>query len=301
MRIGIDLGGTKIEVIALEADGTILLRHRLPTPSGEYSEILNTIASLVAYAEKETGRKGTVGIASPGAESRSTGLIKNSNSTALNGMPLRQDIANRLGREIRIENDANCFALSEAIDGAAANFKTVFGVIIGTGVGGGLVIDKKVIIGRNRIAGEWGHNPLPWATNGETVDALCHCGKMGCIEHFLSGSGLVLSYQASAGDRVSAQDIASMAIAGESRAMECIDIYASRLARSLAALINVIDPDVIVLGGGLSNIPQLYAVLPQLISKYTFSDWVDTPIVRATHGDSSGVRGAAWLWPSVTQ
>jgi fructokinase len=301
MRIGIDLGGTKIEVIALEADGTILLRHRLPTPGGEYSEILNTIASLVAYAEKETGRKGTVGIASPGAESRSTGLIKNSNSTALNGMPLRQDIANRLGREIRIENDANCFALSEAIDGAAANFETVFGVIIGTGVGGGLVIDKKVIIGRNRIAGEWGHNPLPWATNKETAEALCHCGKTGCIEHFLSGAGLVRAYQASAGGRVSAQEIASMAIAGESRAMECIDVYVSRLARSLAAVINIIDPDVIVLGGGLSNIPQLYAGLPLLISKYTFSDWVDTPIVRATHGDSSGVRGAAWLWPSVTQ
>jgi fructokinase len=298
MRIGIDLGGTKIEVIALGDDGATLLRHRLPTPSGDYSTVLNTIVELVGYAEKEIGRKGTVGIASPGAESKVTGLIKNSNSAALNGMPLRRDIARKLGREVRMENDANCFALSEAIDGAATHAHIVFGAILGTGVGGGLVIGKQVVIGHNRIAGEWGHNPLPWADACERVSTRCYCGRAGCIEYFLSGSGLARSYPSGAMTGITAREIAAMADAGETEARECIQTYKSRLARSLAAIINVLDPDAIVLGGGLSNITELYSELTPIIAQYTFSDWIDTPIVRAVHGDSSGVRGAAWLWPT---
>jgi fructokinase len=299
MRIGIDLGGTKIEVIAVDDDGKTLLRHRLPTPSGNYGDILETIAALVDLAEQKTGQTGSVGIASPGAESLATGLIKNSNSTALNGKPLSRDIAQKLGRDVRIENDANCFTLSEAVDGAAAGFKTVFGVIIGTGVGGGFVIDRKILIGRNRIAGEWGHNPLPWANSDEVSGVTCHCGKASCIEYFLSGSGLALTYNSMTNRRITAEEVAAGAIAGDSQAMKSIDIYINRLARSLAAVINVLDPDIIVLGGGLSNITRLYSELPQSVAKYTFSDRIDTPIVRAIHGDSSGVRGAAWLWPTT--
>jgi fructokinase len=290
MRIGIDLGGTKIEVIALDDSGATLVRRRLPTPVGEYSAALNAIAELVEFAEKETGKSGTVGIASPGAESKRTGLIKNSNSGALNGMPLKRDIAQRLRREVRIENDANCFALSEAVDGAARDANVVFGAILGTGVGGGIVINRQVLVGWNRIAGEWGHNPLPWADAGERAeDARCACGKIGCIEYFVSGPGLARSYRSATNDAVSAQDVVARAAAGEKAAVECMRRYQDRLARSLAT--------VIVLGGGLSNVTELYAALPPLISQYTFSDYIDTPIVRAVHGDSSGVRGAAWLWP----
>jgi fructokinase len=298
MRIGIDLGGTKIEVIALDDGGNTLLRHRSPTPSGSYADILSAIAALVEFAEQKTDQTGTVGIASPGAESLATGLIKNSNSTALNGKPLRRDIAQKLGRDVRIENDANCFALSEAVDGAATGFRTVFGVIIGTGVGGGIVIDRKILVGRNRIAGEWGHNPLPWAGSDEKIDVICHCGKTNCIEHFLSGSGLALTYHAMTDKRISAEEVAAKSVAGDSQALKCVEIYIHRLARSLAVVINILDPDVIVLGGGLSNITRLYAELPRLVAQYTFSDRIDTPIVRAVHGDSSGVRGAAWLWPA---
>ena len=298
MRIGIDLGGTKIEVIAIDNDGKTLLRHRLPTPNGKYADILDAIAELIEFAEKKAGKTGSVGIASPGAESRATGLIKNSNSTALNGKSLRRDISEKLGRDVRIENDANCFALSEAVDGAAVGYKTVFGVIIGTGVGGGIVIDQKIVVGRNKIGGEWGHNPLPWANNAETAGAVCHCGKASCIEYFLSGSGLALTYYLIANERITAEEVAASAVAGDSQSLKCIQIYVNRLARSLAAVINVLDPDIVVLGGGLSNITQLYSDLPQLVARYTFSDVIDTPIVRAVHGDSSGVRGAAWLWPS---
>jgi fructokinase len=302
MRIGIDLGGTKIEVIALDDGGATLVRRRLPTPVGEYSAALNAIAELVEFAEKETGKSGTVGIASPGAESKRTGLIKNSNSGALNGMPLKRDIAQRLKREVRIENDANCFALSEAVDGAARDANVVFGAILGTGVGGGIVIDKQVLVGWNRIAGEWGHNPLPWADAGERAeDARCACGKIGCIEYFVSGPGLARSYRSATNNAVSAQDVVARAAAGEAAAVECMRRYQHRLARSLATVINLFDPDVIVLGGGLSNVTELYAALPPLISQYTFSDYIDTPIVRAVHGDSSGVRGAAWLWPLASK
>ncbi len=297
MRIGIDLGGSKIEVVALADDGTTLLRRRSPTPAGEYAAILTAVADLVKSAERETGKTGTVGIASPGAESKKTGLIKNSNSTVLNGRSLRRDLAQRLTREVRLENDANCFALSEAIDGAAIGARVVFGAILGTGVGGGLVIDKQVLVGRNWIAGEWGHNPLPWPDGSEKLNVPCYCGKTGCIECFLSGPGLARSYRSATNHDISAQAVVARAASGEREARQCIRIYQDRLARSLATVINLFDPDMIVLGGGLSNIAELYSALPPLIAQYAFSDYVDTPIVRAVHGDSSGVRGAAWLWP----
>ena len=296
MRIGVDLGGSKIEVIALAGDGTTLLRRRAPTPAADYPAIIDAVAGMVGLAEREIGTKATVGIASPGAESKVTGLIKNSNSTVLNGRPLRRDLARTLNREIRIENDANCFALSEAVDGAAAGARIVFGAILGTGVGGGLVVDKEVLVGHNRIAGEWGHNPLPWPDDSERV-AGCYCGKTGCIEYFLSGPGLARSYQAATSNDVSAQAVVARAAAGERAAGECMRIYQDRLARALAMVVNLLDPDIIVLGGGLSNVTGLYSALPPLIARYAFSDTIDTPIVRALHGDSSGVRGAAWLWP----
>jgi fructokinase len=303
MRIGIDLGGTKIEAIAL-ADtttgaSTTLLRHRIPTPVGDYPGILNAVAELVSFAERETGQTGTVGIATPGAISPTTGLIKNSNSTALNGKPLDRDLEARLGRPIRMENDANCLALSEAVDGAASNARVVFGVILGTGVGGGIVVNRQVHVGRNKVAGEWGHNPLPWARGDELPGPECYCGKRGCIETFLSGSGLARHYHAHTGQQRTAVAIAEAAAAGDSVANECIEIYIDRLARSLASIINVLDPDAIVLAGGLSNLTCLYSALPALLKSYTFSADTGTPIVRAMHGDSSGVRGAAWLWPPV--
>ena len=301
MRIGIDLGGTKIEAIAL-ADTTTgasatLLRHRIPTPIGDYPGILNAVAELVEFSERETGQTGTVGIATPGAISPSTGLLKNSNSTVLNGKPLDRDLEARLGRPIRMENDANCLALSEAVDGAASNARVVFGVILGTGVGGGVVINRQVHVGRNKVAGEWGHNPLPWARGDELPGPECYCGKRGCIETFLSGSGLTRDYHAHTGQQRTAVAIAEAAAAGDSVANECLDIYIDRLARSLASIVNVLDPDVIVLAGGLSNLTCLYPALPAILKIYTFSADAGTPIVRAMHGDSSGVRGAAWLWP----
>lgn len=297
MRIGIDLGGTKIEAIALDESGAALLRRRSPTPAGDYAGTLRAIAELVAFVEERVGRQGSVGVASPGAISARTGRVKNSNSTALNGMPLERDLSERLGRPIRLENDANCFALSEAVDGAAAGARIVFGVILGTGVGGGLIVEQRIVAGRNRIAGEWGHNPLPWARDDERPGAPCYCGKSGCIETFLSGAGPARDYFARTRLDLSAQEIAAAAASGDPQAGACLSFYQDRLARGLASLVNVIDPDAIVLGGGLSNIAQLYAGLPALVSRYAFSDGVDTPILRAVHGDSSGVRGAAWLWP----
>ena len=302
MRIGIDLGGTKIEVIALDDSATgaeaTLLRHRVPTPVGDYAGILNTVAELVAFTERETGKTGTVGIATPGAISPLTTLLKNSNSTVLNGKPVDRDLEARLRRQIRIENDANCFALSEAVDGAAANARVVFGVILGTGVGGGVVVDRQIHSGRNKIAGEWGHNPLPWARADELPGAECYCGKQGCIETFLSGAGVSREYRARSGQQRTAFAIAEAAATGDPMANDCLDLYQDRLARSLASIINVLDPDAIVLGGGLSNLTRLYPALPALLKSYTFSADTGTPIVRAMHGDSSGVRGAAWLWPA---
>jgi fructokinase len=296
LRIGIDLGGTKIEVIALDGGGVVRFRQRVPTPAGDYEAILTAVAGLVAETESAVGERGSIGIATPGALSARTGLIKNSNSTALNGKPLDRDLAARLARPVRLENDANCFALSEAVDGAASDAHVVFGVILGTGVGGGLVIGKSLVVGRNRIGGEWGHNPLPWADDDEHVGAACYCGRVGCIETFLSGAGLVREYRRRGGSEATAEDIAAAAEGGETAALAALDRYEDRLARSLAALVNIIDPDAIVLGGGLSNMPRLYERVPPLVARYAFSDAIDTPIRRARHGDSSGVRGAAWLW-----
>ena len=297
MRIGVDLGGTKIEAIAIDDRGTTLLRHRVATPVGDYSATLDAVVDLVALLEKEVGRKGTVGVGTPGAVSSKTGLVKNSNSTVLIGKRLDQDLSKKLMRPVRIANDANCFALSESVDGAAAGARVVFGIILGTGVGGGIVIDKQLIVGHNDIAGEWGHNPLPWPNENELPGAPCYCGKSGCVETFLSGEGLARDYRAKTGKDLTAEKIASLAASGDASASERLNVYVDRLARGLTMVINLIDPDVIVIGGGLSNIARLYDDLPTVVATYAFSDGIDTRIVRAVHGDSSGVRGAAWLWP----
>jgi fructokinase len=281
MRIGVDLGGTKIEAIALDEHGDILCRHRTATPVGNYDATLNAIAELVLGIEREIGATGSVGIATPGSLSLKTGLIRNSNSTALNGKPLDRDIERILSRPVTLENDANCFALSEAIDGAARDAESVFGVILGTGVGGGLVVRKRVLSGRNRIAGEWGHNPLPWPKPHELRGERCYCGQRGCIETWISGPAIARQFRAAT-----------------ARDLDAIERFEERLARGLAHVINIFDPDAIVLGGGLSNIGRLYENLPRLIPAHVFSDSVDTPILPPIHGDSSGVRGAAWLWPS---
>jgi fructokinase len=298
MRIGIDLGGTKIEAIALGDDGTELSRGRVPTPSGNYDATLKAIAELVFSIEEKLGQKGSVGIGTPGAISPRTGLIKNSNSIVLNGRPLDRDLESLLSRAVRIENDANCFALSEAVDGAARDAAVVFGVIIGTGVGAGIVIDRRIVSGRNRIAGEWGHNPLPWPRAEELPGPSCYCGKRGCIETFLSGPGLAREFRIRSGKDLSANEISSAADARDNVAIGVMETYEDRLARGLAHVINILDPDMTVLGGGLSNIERLCRNVPALIQRYVFSDGVETPIVRAMHGDSSGVRGAAWLWPA---
>ncbi len=296
MRIGIDLGGTKIEVIALDDGGATLLRRRVPTPSGDYETTLRAVAELVSAAQREVGPVEAIGVATPGAISARTGLLRNSNSVALNGKPLDRDLSSALRLPVRIENDANCFAVSEATDGAAAGARVVFGVILGTGVGGGIVVDGRVITGLNRIAGEWGHNPLPWANKSERPGHACYCGKTGCIETLLSGAGLAREYLSRTGRKLAAEEIAATAASGEPGAAHSIAAYKDRLARSLASVVNVLDPDVIVLGGGLSNIESLYAGLPDLIGKYAFSDGITTKVVPAAHGDSSGVRGAARLW-----
>jgi fructokinase len=300
MRIGIDLGGTKIEIIAMDDAGATLARRRVPTPAGDYDGTVAAIAGLVAGVEAELGSTATVGIATPGAISARTGLMKNSNSTALNGRPLDRDVGVALRRPVRMENDANCFALSEAVDGAGAGAQSVFGVILGTGVGGGIAFDRRVVGGRNRIAGEWGHNPLPWPRDDERPGPACYCGKSGCIETFLSGGGLARTYRALAGVDLGGEAIADAARQGEARALACLDLYRDRLARALAVVVNILDPEVVVLGGGVSNIEALYAGLPDRVAGYAFSDGIDTRIVRAVHGDSSGVRGAAWLWPVAT-
>jgi fructokinase len=299
MRIGIDLGGTKIEGIALDHDGGELWRRRVPTPAGDYDGILATIADLVTTAERTLGRHGTVGIATPGAISPATGLLKNSNSTVLNGRPLDDDLARTLGRPVRLENDANCFAMSEASDGAAAGARAVFGVILGTGVGGGVVIDGRVVSGRNRIAGEWGHAPLPWPRDDERPGPPCYCGRHGCIETFLSGPGFAATFRRATGRDATPDAIVAAARSGDADARRSFEDYMDRLARGLAMVIDVLDPDVIVLGGGLSNIVELYEALPSRVARHAFTDRLDTAIVKNRHGDSSGVRGAAWLWPGT--
>lgn len=300
MRIGIDLGGTKIEAIALEG-ADVLVRRRMPAPRGDYDATILAIRDVVAAIQKDTGRTGTVGIGIPGAMSAQSGLVKNANSTWLIGTPLVRDLERALGQPVRVANDANCFVLSEAADGAAKGAHNVFGVIIGTGTGGGIVIGGRVVEGRHRIAGEWGHNPLPWPAANEWPGPPCYCGAHGCIETFLSGPGLVRTYASLNGasretEHIDARAIAARAEAGDAQASQAIALYESRLARALASIINVIDPDIIVLGGGLSNIDRLYKNVPGLWKPFVFSDTADTPLIAALHGDSSGVRGAAWLW-----
>lgn len=295
-RIGIDLGGTKIEAVVIDRTGEELLRRRVATPQGEYRATLEAIARLIATVEGESGRYGSLGIGIPGTISPASGLVKNANSTALIGHPLDRDLQSLLQRPVRIANDANCFALSEATDGAAAGYSSVFGVILGTGVGGGAVINGKVVVGANAIGGEWGHNPLPWPRSAEQPGPDCYCGKKGCIETFLSGPGLQMSYYQKTGAEISAQEIVARSQQGEQDAKQSMEQYQDRLARGLATVINVIDPEIIVLGGGLSNIDQLYPDTKNLWGEYVFSDEVRTELVKAQYGDSSGVRGAAWLW-----
>ncbi len=298
MRIGIDLGGTKTEAIALDRDGRELMRRRMATPADDYAAIVRTIAALVAGLERDLGETASVGIGIPGTLSPATGLIKNANTTVLIGRALDRDLQAALGRPVRLANDANCFALSEAGDGAGADCRVVFGVILGTGCGGGIVVDGQVLTGRNAIAGEWGHNPLPWPRADEQPGPLCYCGKTGCIETFVSGPGLRAAHRAATGCDLDAAAIADRASAGDAAAAASLARYEDRLARALASVLNVLDPDVVVLGGGLSNIDRLYANVPALWRAYAFSDTVTTPLRRARHGDSSGVRGAAWLWPA---
>ena len=297
IRIGIDLGGTKIEGIALAAGGEALAGRRVPTPRGDYGDTVRAIAALVGTLESEAGSRGTVGIGMPGAISPATGLVKNANSTWLNGQPLQQDLDRALARSVRLANDANCFALSEACDGAGAGAEVVFGVILGTGTGGGVVVRRQVLTGPNAVAGEWGHNPLPWPEPGELPGRDCYCGRRGCIETFLSGPGLARDHEAVTGSRMSSEAIAARAAGGDPHAEATLRRYVSRMARALASIINVLDPDVIVLGGGLSNLDRLYTEVPAQWARWVFSDRVDTRLVRPRHGDASGVRGAAWLWP----
>jgi fructokinase len=296
MRIGIDLGGTKIEAVAMAENGEILDRRRCPSPRGDYDATLASVLGLVAEIEAEVGRRGSVGVGFPGAISPASGRVKNANSTWLIGMPFDRDLAERLGRPVRVENDANCFAVSEAMDGAGAGAEVVFGVILGTGVGGGIAIAGRPLVGRNAIAGEWGHNPLPWPNEGERPGPPCYCGLSGCIETFLSGPGLLRDYVADGASAPTARDVVERAAAGEAQAEAALARYEDRLARGLASVINILDPPVIVLGGGLSNIERLYRNVPRLLPRHVFSDRVDTRILQAKHGDSSGVRGAAWLW-----
>ena len=296
MRIGVDLGGTKIEAVALDEVGAVLARRRVPTPRDDYEATLAAIAGLVSDLESQTGARGTVGVGMPGALSPATGLVKNANSTWLIGSPLDRDLSARLRRPVRFANDANCFALSEAVDGAGAGARVVFGVIVGTGTGGGIAVDRRVLTGPNAIAGEWGHNPLPWPSGGEWPGLPCYCGKTGCVETFLSGPGLARDYRETTGEALEAPAVVAQAEGGDPRARAALERYEDRMARSLAVVLNVLDPDVVVLGGGMSRIPRLYESVPRLWQRWAFSDRVDTPLRPPVHGDASGVRGAAWLW-----
>ncbi|MBM3647830.1 MAG: ROK family protein [Alphaproteobacteria bacterium] len=299
MRIGIDLGGTKIEGVVLGPGGVERERLRIPTPATSYEADLEAIVGLIGRLEGSVGERCKVGVAHPGAISPATGLVKNANSTRLNGQPLKDDLERHLGREIRMANDANCFAVSEASDGAAAGYPVVFGVILGTGVGGGVVIDGKPLTGAQAIAGEWGHNPLPLPTDQERPGPRCYCSRSGCIETWLSGPSLQRQFEARTGRRLRATEIAEAALAGDVQAGEQIELYCDRLARALAGIVNVVDPHAIVLGGGLSRMPQLYGRVPELWKRYVFSEpeHIATRLLAPKHGDSSGVRGAAWLWP----
>lgn len=307
IRLGIDLGGTKTELIALGNDGEEIFRRRVPTPTGDYAATVKTIIALVQDAESTladhtAGTAPTIGIGIPGTVSPATGLIKNANSTCLIGQPLHRDIEAGLGRPVRLANDADCFTLSEATDGSGRGFAVVFGVILGTGVGGGLSIERKTVSGPNAITGEWGHNSLPWPDTslGEVPGPKCYCGRTGCVETFLSGPGLCrdASPEGEPTKFRGADEVIEAAGTGDQAAQSALDRYVIRLGKALASVINVIDPDVIVLGGGLSNIQRLYEAVPNIWGEYIFSDTVATQLQPPTHGDSSGVRGAAWLWPN---
>ncbi len=298
MRIGIDLGGTKIEAIALAVDGTEAVRRRIATPQS-YTDTISALASLVHEVESEAGERCSVGVGIPGAITAATGVVKNANSTWLIGHPLASDLERALERAVRVMNDADCFTLSEATDGAAAGAPSVFGVILGTGVGGGIVVNGTCLQGPNLIAGEWGHNPLPWPADHERPGPECYCGKRGCIETWLSGPGFARDHATHANRTMTSHQIVSAWQAGDARARDSMERYTHRLARALATVINVLDPHVIVLGGGMSNIPDLATSVGRLLPNWVFSDSVQTTVVGNSHGDSSGVRGAAWLWPHV--
>ncbi|HXN16230.1 MAG TPA: ROK family protein [Usitatibacter sp.] len=296
LRIGIDLGGTKIEIVALDAGGETRLRRRIDTPLGDYGATLEAMASLVEAAEGELGARGTVGVAMPGAVSQLSGRIKNANSTWLNERALKEDFEARLAREVRFANDANCFALSEARDGAGGAADVLFGVILGTGVGGGVVVHGRVLAGVNSIAGEWGHNALPLPAASDRPLPLCYCGRRGCIEAYLSGPGLARDHARHGGEQLGPREITQRAEAGDLACTATLERYEARLARSLASVINILDPDVIVLGGGLSQLARLYENVPALWREHVFSDEVRTRLMPPAHGDASGARGAAWLW-----
>jgi len=296
MRIGIDLGGTKIEGLALGTGGLELARLRVPTPR-DYAQSVEAIAQVVEELERTTGERGTVGVGIPGAVVPATGLVKNANSTHLIGHPLGTDLERRLGRPVRLMNDANCFAISEAADGAAAGAAVVFGVILGTGVGGGIVVRGRAIDGVNLIAGEWGHNGLPWPSVEELPGPECYCGRRGCIEAWLSGPGFAADHARVTGQSLSSREIERLASENDPAALATLGRYHHRLGRALASIVNVLDPDVIVLGGGISNLPGLAEQASAHLVPWVFSDTIATRIVRNAHGDSSGVRGAAWLWP----
>ena len=299
MHIGIDLGGTKTEIVALGDGGRELYRKRTDTPAASYDAIVATLAGLVNEAEAALGQRGTVGVGIPGTISARTGLVKNANTTALNGQPLDRDLARALGREVRCQNDANCLALSEAVDGAGAGRRVVFAAILGTGCGAGIALDGRPWAGANLVAGEWGHNPLPWPTADEFPGPACWCGKTSCIEKWISGTGFADDYARAAGVRLKGEQIVARARQGEAAARGALERYANRLARALAHVVNLLDPDVIVLGGGMSNVDELYERVPRQLPAYVFGGEAETPIVRSRHGDSSGVRGAAWLWPKA--
>lgn len=300
MRIGIDLGGTKTEVIALDDAGEQRFRHRLPTPREDYQQTIETVATLVDMAEQATGQTGSVGIGIPGSLSPYTGVVKNANSTWLNGQPFDSDVSRRLKREVRLANDANCLAVSEAVDGAAAGAQTVFAVIIGTGCGAGVALNGRAHIGGNGTAGEWGHNPLPWMDDDELryrEEIPCYCGKQGCIETFISGTGFATDYQRLSGKALKGDEIIRLVDAQDAVAELALSRYELRLAKALSHVVNILDPDVIVLGGGMSNVERLYKTVPSLMKSFVFGGECETPVRKALHGDSSGVRGAAWLWP----
>ncbi|MCX8998252.1 ROK family protein [Rhizobiaceae bacterium BDR2-2] len=296
MLFGIDWGGTKMEIVALDAEGALHARHRISTPTTDYDDCLSAAVALVREAEKQSGSSGTLGIGIPGSPSPQTGLVRNSNATLLNGRPLGSDLQRRLGQPVRIANDANCLAVSEATDGAGAGENVVFGIIIGTGHGGGIAIKGRVHAGFQGVAAEIGHYPLPWMTAAEYPGHRCWCGKQGCLDMYASGTGFELDYAGATGEQRRGADIIADMQVGDAAARACYDRFVDRLARSLALLTNIVDPDVFVLGGGLSNVDELYADLPRLIPAYVFGDGFSTPIRKARHGDSSGVRGAAWLW-----